>query len=358
MNMKKYVLLEVFSGLGSGGAERSFLGRFPYQPSQFKTYILNRKSKLDKLTFPYGLEVLVSPRGYVAFFKYTLRMIKSIEPNVVITRTPIDALSLCLMKRFFFDTQFKLVFEAHSVMVSPIRAFSLPIRLLLTALRGEIDLTIAVSKAVANGPQCRGHKKIQTHYLGSSVMVPPHLIPYESHPRVLMVGRLVKIKRPEMIILALHKLRDRITIPNHFLTIVGDGPLLSHLEKLVTKLDLQNMVVMSGYQSDIKPFLVTHTHLISCSTKEGLPLTFFEAKMSGLRIVATPAGGGREIFDTADTLLSDFSEQSLETELYQIIRGGLITCDERKQIASASQWMHTSSTGPSYYRIIETTLAH
>jgi glycosyltransferase involved in cell wall biosynthesis len=110
-------------------------------------------------------------------------------------------------------------------------------------------------------------------------------------------------------------------------------------------------------QHDITPFLLSHSHLVSCSLSEGLPITFFEAKLAGMKILTTPSGGGSEILNHFDTLLSDYNQEEFEMEILRILDRGSVSLEERKTICLDSQWMQASLTTARYYEVLKEELS-
>ena len=115
--------------------------------------------------------------------------------------------------------------------------------------------------------------------------------------RIVSCSRLIKLKRVDLIIEAIKKLDFPIEW-THF----GDGELkYSLMEKAESNLpkhinykfygDIQNQKLLSYYQTEpVDLFL----HL---SSSEGLPVSIMEALASGIPVIATDAGGTREIVD-------------------------------------------------------------
>ena len=86
------------------------------------------------------------------------------------------------------------------------------------------------------------------------------------------------------------------------LTIVGGGPLLSHLKLLITALDLENQVVFAGrLANDDLPKLLQQSNLyISMPTTEGVSASLFEAMACGCFPVVTDLPGNRSWIQSGD----------------------------------------------------------
>jgi glycosyltransferase involved in cell wall biosynthesis len=133
---------------------------------------------------------------------------------------------------------------------------------------------------------------------------------------------------------------------------IGTGPLEASVRRFIQSNGLEEEIRCVGAVSDVSSYYAAATHLISCSTNEGLPLTFFEAKMAGLSILSTPSGGGSEIFDTQDHELLSFSEEEFERALFKILSTAPPTLEMRRTIQSKSSWMTTEVSAKQYYALL------
>ena len=100
------------------------------------------------------------------------------------------------------------------------------------------------------------------------------------------VGRIAQEKSVDMVIKAFKVIKDKNIKAK--LLIVGDGPDLDNLKKLVKKLELEDYVFFEGIvPSDHVPrYYHTADAFISASTTETQGLTYIEALASGLAIFA------------------------------------------------------------------------
>jgi glycosyltransferase involved in cell wall biosynthesis len=116
------------------------------------------------------------------------------------------------------------------------------------------------------------------------------------------VGRLEHQKRFDLLMQAVALLR--VDYPAIRLLIVGDGGLKQQLESLRVSLRLDDGCVLLGHQSNV-PFLHQAFDLfVQASDHEGSPNVVLEAMAMGTPIVATDAGGTRDVLeDERDGLL-------------------------------------------------------
>lgn len=109
---------------------------------------------------------------------------------------------------------------------------------------------------------------------------------------ISMVARLDAIKDHETLIKAFKLVKS----PNARLNIIGDGPLRSAIEKVITSESLIGRVHMMGSRSDI-PQLLRKSDLFVFSTTEmeGFGIAIIEAMASTLPVIASNVAASREV---------------------------------------------------------------
>ncbi|RJP77252.1 MAG: glycosyltransferase family 1 protein [Desulfobacteraceae bacterium] len=116
----------------------------------------------------------------------------------------------------------------------------------------------------------------------------------DDRPLVINVAGLLPVKAQDILIHAVALLRDSGT--KMMLLIAGDGPEHEKLVNLCGELDLsREWVRFLGFRSDIPDLLNASDIFALVSRNEGLPISILEAMSHGLPIVATPAGGVKEL---------------------------------------------------------------
>ncbi|MGQ9564028.1 MAG: glycosyltransferase [Thermogutta sp.] len=113
------------------------------------------------------------------------------------------------------------------------------------------------------------------------------------HFQLVTVARLDYQKGLDWLLLALadwfHRLSDLR------LTIVGDGPMKSMLQRLIAEHRLSEFVTLAGFQKDVESILRKADLFLLPSRWEGMPNALLEAMAAGLPVVATDVEGVREI---------------------------------------------------------------
>lgn len=77
--------------------------------------------------------------------------------------------------------------------------------------------------------------------------------------------------------------------------LVGDGELRREIESLISKLNLNNDIILTGWRKDVARILSSFDILVLTSLWEGLPRVFPEAMAEKKPIVATSVNGAKEI---------------------------------------------------------------
>jgi len=113
--------------------------------------------------------------------------------------------------------------------------------------------------------------------------------------RLMTVGRLSATKRPQLLIDAIHLLKNQGRDVS--LTIVGAGAMLKSLHQQVSQMNLVDHVDLKGrIEQDSMPTLYQqHDLFISATCQEGMSNAMLEAMASGLPIVTTPCEGAEEL---------------------------------------------------------------
>ena len=347
--MPKIAVLEVVSGFGLGGAEKALSARMHYLPDKFERTVLNVRPEIDAFrpTIQFK-EFRVSGRNFMRIIQVR-QFLRANHFSVVIVRTPLDAIRFGALKFFIGKNNYKLIFEAHSNFVSKKFGADQILGILLRMISGSIDLVIGVSNNVSQGPLCQGQKNVKRVYLGSTFDLSHLVQTVPNRPHLIFVGRLVELKRPLWLLERIHSVSKEILLPEPALTMIGAGPLEREVEDLISAKSLGHIVNFVGAQENVSRYYSIATHLVSCSTNEGLPLTFFEAKLAGLSILATPSGGGSEIFEEEDLELSSFGEQEFEEALLEIFKSSPSQAQERAAIQNKSKWMSAEEGAKRYY---------
>lgn len=116
---------------------------------------------------------------------------------------------------------------------------------------------------------------------------------------VLQVARLDPVKDHTTALraiaqVALHRTDVRLVI-------VGEGPELHVIKRLIAELGIEKYVWLLGLRSDVPRLLIAADAFLLTSVTEGIPLSVIEAMASGLPVIATNVGGVGEVVEDGVT---------------------------------------------------------
>jgi glycosyltransferase involved in cell wall biosynthesis len=152
-------------------------------------------------------------------------------------------------------------------------------------------------------------------------------------PLVIAVGRLVPVKRYELLLRAVARARDEV--PDATLTLVGDGYERPKLDAVVRELDAERWVTFAGRQSpDALVQLYQRAWVAaSSSAREGWGLSLTEAAACGTPAVATRISGHLDaVADGTSGLLTDGTAEALGAGIATVLRDA----DLRQRLAAGA----------------------
>ena len=131
----------------------------------------------------------------------------------------------------------------------------------------------------------------------TAVFSPGPARPPGERRRLVNVASLHDKKGHEHLLEALRRIREQR--PGVELTIVGDGPLRSSLERMASDLGVADAVTFAGMRGreEVAALLREADVFVLSSLWENAPHAVIEAFASGLRVVATDVGGVSELMD-------------------------------------------------------------
>lgn len=139
----------------------------------------------------------------------------------------------------------------------------------------------------------------------------------EEEPLICAVGRLSREKAFERLIIIHKRLLDQGI--RHKLVIVGDGTDREYLERLLRALDLQDSVILAGYQSNPYPYMKRSRFLVNSSYTEGLPVIAMEALTLGIPIVAPIPSVGEAFGGESCGIITENDNASLEAGIRKML---------------------------------------
>ena len=167
--------------------------------------------------------------------------------------------------------------------------------------RMEIIPTGMQMEQFANGDAARFRNKYE---------IPP------DRPTLVHVGRIAHEKNIDFLINVLDEVKRQI--PNVLMIIAGEGPALTHLQKMVRKLDLESNALFVGYLSRADALLDCYKAgdvFVFASRTETQGLVLLESMALGTPVVSTAIMGTKDILKAAkgglvaEDDLRDFSDK-------------------------------------------------
>jgi len=270
------------------------------------------------------IELNYSSKKAIGVWKNLNKQIKlySIEVIVVHHASPILYLFAWGLK--LKNSYLKIVAYAHCEaedMLSGSGKLSIKDKIIVNSFVNS-DKVIAISSAVRSSLiECFGLQKNKICVVHNGVDLSRFKSNYncEMHNpiRLLYVGRLVKEKGVQNILLALSKLSEKID--NWSFDIVGEGEYRNNLEEYTKKLGLTRRVRFLGTRDDIPEILEKHDIFVHMPAyEEGFGITIIEAMAAGLVCVCAGRGGIPEIIENNISGILVYSNQELCDALTKI----------------------------------------
>lgn len=125
--------------------------------------------------------------------------------------------------------------------------------------------------------------------------------------RIVSVGRLYPQKNQKMMIEAFSRIKDKY--PNYQLVIYGEGHLRGELERLITKLQLVDRVLLPGRSTTVIEEVAKSKVFCLSSNFEGMSNAMIEAMCVGTPVISTKVSGTDELIkDGENGLLVDIND--------------------------------------------------
>jgi glycosyltransferase involved in cell wall biosynthesis len=146
------------------------------------------------------------------------------------------------------------------------------------------------------------------------------------------VGRLVPIKRVDLLLRAVARARD-LGAPVR-LAVVGDGPLRPGLERLAADLGMGDHVHFAGYRGDMVPVAAAADIAVLSSDNEGTPVSLIEAAAAGTPAAALAIGGVPDVVTPETGILAPPGQAA---ELGRVIHRLASEPDERRRLGASAR---------------------
>ncbi|HQH07652.1 MAG TPA: glycosyltransferase family 4 protein [Phycicoccus sp.] len=145
---------------------------------------------------------------------------------------------------------------------------------------------------------------------------------------LVTIARLAPQKDLDLLLDAMARLQKKSVVPA-LAVIAGEGPLRDHLEQRIRSEALP--VRLLGHRRDVPDLLAAADIVVSTARWEGQPVALQEALHLGAAIVATDAGGTKDVVGDAAILVPVGDAESLTCALADVLTHGGVRDDLRSK---------------------------
>jgi glycosyltransferase involved in cell wall biosynthesis len=299
--VKKINILQMVTGLGVGGAEKSVLNLAKHtSKTSFNTFVVSM-SKRDELLSEFlenhiNITLLKGSRsiqGFVTIVKEVNKFVKKNNIQIIHAHMTHSIIISSIIR--LFNPSIKIVYTSHSLNIgSKLREF------IVYSLKQLRDVDIVFSKDLLKFFYKKNYQVVP-----NGIEIDNYNLKLNKNKKFtfVVVGRLETVKNHKFLIEMANNLKDKY---NFELQIAGDGYLKEELNSLISKYNLEDNVKLLGLRSDI-PKLLSQSHcLLMSSLWEGLPIVILEAGASSLPVISTAVGGIPSLLNDKNAYLADF----------------------------------------------------
>ena len=118
---------------------------------------------------------------------------------------------------------------------------------------------------------------------------------------IATAGRLSKEKGFEFLINAMKIIVDKNYYLKPKLLIIGDGPEIKNIQRLISELELTDHILLTGFRNDIDNIFEEIDLFVLPSLTEGMPLVILEAFSHKKPVISTNVGGVPEMIEDNKT---------------------------------------------------------
>ena len=218
------------------------------------------------------------------------------------------------------------------------------------------DTVVAVSESVAQDlTDVVGRPRSHTDVIHNPVDIDavetaaaascPHDWLATDAPVVVAAGRLHPQKDYPTLLRALRRLRNHQPVR---CLILGRGPERHSIHKLIRALNLEDAVALPGFVDNPYAFMRHSDAFVLSSRTEPFGIVLVEALACGTPVVATDAGGPREILTTPDTAYGPLVPPGRPAELAEALDDTLTSPPEPTQLRRRARAFDVSTIIPQY----------
>lgn len=287
--MPKRSIVIILASLESGGAQKVTISLFNKLNTDYKIYyfVLDKKNPYlkDEVSANHSVTFLETTRDSV-FIKIlkTSKFIRKIKPDLLYsTMNKTNQIGL-LAKILSLSKSPFIIREANFLSLkypneskfkkALLRYLYNKIASKIIVISNEMERDLVKNFGIYKDKMALIHNPLDFNLIEEKLSRKPNPMPKKVF-NLLVVGRLVQQKNFRFVIHAIDELK--VSMPNVYLTILGDGPELADLRNLVKELNLTKYVLFKGLTDNPYPYYKNADIFVSSSLWEGFPNSLLEA---------------------------------------------------------------------------------
>lgn len=159
---------------------------------------------------------------------------------------------------------------------------------------------------------------------------------------IIFAGRLIKEKNVDILIEAINLVKGKI--PEVKCLIIGNGPEMAKLEKIVQELNIQNNVVFKGFMenyNDLISYMKSSKIFVLPSTREGFGIVVIEANACGLPVITVKHkmnAASDLIINNKNGILADLSKKDISEKIVTIMNKKEAMQDDCIEMSKEYDW--------------------
>lgn len=290
------LILHVVSGDLWGGAEAQVLLQCrALQPAWNLAVLTFNDKDVYRSYREAGLQVfcIAEERGWIVLIKESLALLKRAKPHILVAHGYKEAF-LCGILSLL--TGIPWVSTFHGLTENYRGWAEVKVRLYCSVQRflsrSSAAAIVCVSEKLSKDLGLRGCTKVRV--VRNSADFTADVLRIDlARPAIVAAGRLVPVKRVDLALAAVERLRQG-GLEVH-LYVLGEGPEEEKLKEQARAAAIEDLVHFLGFRRDAVQYIASADLLLLTSDSEGIPTVLLEAAAHAVPVVSTAVGGIPEV---------------------------------------------------------------